>query len=411
VRSVRAGAAIAALGVVVATSGAGAADEPRPVRYRDGTILTLDPATGRTRWIAKPKRGEYLDLATVGRSLVVGMSGPCGGDGLERMHPVGLDPRTGEQRWRARVEGGVSAPGTGRNRVIVSGSDGGIFGLDVATGRRRWRIPTVDVIGATNTYVFVDEGRGSDAEQVVTHDRKNGKERWTFRFPRDVGETGPLGAAVTLVAANRDLVVVARGGFNVRYGSSTGTEAPGGPTNLFALDARTGRALHRMVLADPDLTASRGVLRRGTLALIDGAAVTGIDLDAGTVRWRHPIAPRPDDVPGSFTFGPRGALSSAANGRVSIYSDRNRRTVAALDTVTGRALWSRTDIAMVGTGAARSIVLLAPLRTYTSEPLEGVDVTTGRTRWTRTLRSTYAVPEPQLLRRGLAPMAVTCGTP
>jgi outer membrane protein assembly factor BamB len=396
-RVVRAGIGVVAVAVVLSSSLAAAAEEPRPVRYRDGTILTLDPSSGRTRWVAEPKRGEYLDLSTVGRSLVIGISGPCGGDGLEQLHAVGLDLETGEPRWRARVAGSVVPPGTGQGRVILVGSDGGIIGLDAGTGRRKWRIPTSDVIGATGTHVFVDEGRGSNAEQLVAHDRRTGKERWTFRFPRDVS------GATVVVATDPEDVVVARGGFNTRYGTPGGVDLPGSSTTLFTLDARTGRERHRMVVADPRLEFSGAVLHDGVLALIDGTEVTGIDLAAGRAVWRRPLT-----HPLSSGLV---RVSGARNGRVTIVSERADHTVAALDTVTGKELWLRPDLAMVGTGSARSVVLLAPLQTYTSEPVQGVDAATGETRWTRTLRSTYAVPEPQLLRPGFAPMAVSCGTP
>jgi outer membrane protein assembly factor BamB len=254
------------------------------------------------------------------------------------------------------------------------------------------------MVGTNATTVFVRSTTARPAGPLDARSRATGRSRWTYTMPP---ETAP-GFTSKIVASNAQLTVVASGGF-LGGSSVAGVFKPIGSTILFTLDSTTGRELHRTVVDDPELIFSHAVLHDGVLALVNGNEIIGINLAAGTLVWRHPI-PRPNS-------NYRGVLARGAGGRVAFFTDSARQGTFALDTVTGATLWSRPGFTPMSPAGAGSVVLLVQSGKYKRAPIVGVDVVSGRTRWTRTLRSTYAVPEPILGQAGLAPMAVRCGTP
>jgi len=389
----RAAVVFVVLAVSLAPASAGAADRPRPARYVDGTITTWDSRDGATRWTATPDDGRYLEVAAVGRSIVVAQSGKCDDDGLIGSRPVGLDARTGKVRWRAARPSYVQTPDTGSGIVVTVPDYKRLAGLSAKTGKREWSLDGV-LMGSNARTIFVN----ADASTVQARDRTSGQLRWSFELP---ARAGP-GFDIKLVASNERLTVLASGGFLGSFGGAEGGSTPFGPTTLVTVESESGRELHRTVVADPELGFSAGVLNGDVLALINGREINGIDLVSGQIAWRYPAPPPSSNY--------RGELSSGLLGTVAILSSTQTRTTVALDTKTGTPIWSR-PLRRVGTGPATSTVVLAPLQTFTVEPLEGIDIATGTTRWTRTLRSTYAVPTPSLSQPGFIPMSVSCGTP
>lgn len=371
------------------------ADGISPARYVDGTIMTWDSKSGATRWTAKPAAGRYLEVGAIGRAVVVAQSGRCGDDGLIGGRAVGLDARTGKERWRAKDKGRVVTSDTGSGVIVTSAGLNRIAGVSTKTGERKWEL-SGELMGSNASTIFVHADAYSTTVQA--RNRATSRLRWTFELPPRVGS----GTSVKVVASNARSTVLASGGFLGGYTSAAGVFTRFAPTTLVTVDSGTGRELHRTVVADPELSFSTGVLRGDVLALINGREINGVNLVSGNIAWRYPV-PAPS---GNY----RGVLSSGVRGRFALYSSPLTRETVALDTTTGATVWSR-PLGMVGKGSAISIVLLAPLRTYTREPIEGVDIATGTTRWTRTLRSAYAVPEPSLSQRPFIPMAVACGTP
>jgi outer membrane protein assembly factor BamB len=102
-----------------------------------GGVLSLDPATGATRWSA-----ESLPYATVpavvGERVVVAQ---CTDASAADGEVVGLDARTGARRWTA-VTGGIFHPLTW---IAVDGDEvyvpDRVVALDAATGQRGWVSP------------------------------------------------------------------------------------------------------------------------------------------------------------------------------------------------------------------------------------------------------------------------------
>jgi outer membrane protein assembly factor BamB len=106
----------------------------------DGRVFAFDRATGAVKWIAPrvhsipPAGTSWGDLrfpAVFGDNLAVTSST---GNVL-----VGLDPRSGAERWRsADIAGAMYRPAVDEENVYVS--YGSIFAaFDVTTGRLRWR--------------------------------------------------------------------------------------------------------------------------------------------------------------------------------------------------------------------------------------------------------------------------------
>jgi hypothetical protein len=120
--------------------GARVAVEPLPgnllVLGRDGLVEVRDPRTGVVRRSGRPFGDGVSPISsvTVGGATVLWYVGGTG-TGL-----AGLDPTTLAVRWRRAhpVDGGGFAPCAGS--VCVS-ANGGVDGVDPATGRTTWRVP------------------------------------------------------------------------------------------------------------------------------------------------------------------------------------------------------------------------------------------------------------------------------
>lgn len=96
----------------------------------DGTLLRVDPATGRVEW--KISAGQALSAGPgAGASLVV--VGTAKGDVLA------FDTDAGKARWNVRVSSEVIAPPrVVDNIVIVFSGDGRVYGLSAADGKTVW---------------------------------------------------------------------------------------------------------------------------------------------------------------------------------------------------------------------------------------------------------------------------------
>ena len=94
---------------------------------------------------------------------------------------VALDPATGNEHWRTKLDIELSAgPGVGDNLVVVAGSDGYLIALDANTGAERWR---ADVTGESLARPAIKD----NVVIVLTIDNRlralsafDGSERWVF---------------------------------------------------------------------------------------------------------------------------------------------------------------------------------------------------------------------------------------
>ena len=92
---------------------------------------------------------------------------------------VALDPETGREFWRTKLDIELSAgPGVGENLLVVGSADGLLIALDAATGAEKWR---ADITGETLAKAAIKD----DVVVAMTIDNRlravsafDGSERW-----------------------------------------------------------------------------------------------------------------------------------------------------------------------------------------------------------------------------------------
>ena len=108
---------------------------------RDGTVMRLDRASGRTVWSVSAR--STLSAGAGADDAIVAVASEAG-------EVIALDARTGARRWSARVSSEViAAPSIGAGLVLVRSIDNRIYAFGAEDGKRRWiyqRAPSALII-------------------------------------------------------------------------------------------------------------------------------------------------------------------------------------------------------------------------------------------------------------------------
>jgi outer membrane protein assembly factor BamB len=142
---------------------------------RDGKVVSLDPASGKTRWSTDTK----TELAA-GPGAGAGMVAVGASDG----RVIALDPASGKRLWDVSVGSEVlAAPLVAGGRVIVRSVDGRVHALDAESGKTQWTgeepVPRLSLRGnAAPALAGENVLAGFDSGRVIAFALANGDVAW-----------------------------------------------------------------------------------------------------------------------------------------------------------------------------------------------------------------------------------------
>lgn len=269
-----------------------------------GRLLAIDAASGKVAWSTDVGGRVRSTAALTADAVIVGTNGG---------HVLAVARSTGRILWRFATEGAAhdfsfkdndtrsvmtSAIVLG-DLVIAGGRDGNIYGIDLRTGRERWR-ETHDggswILGLAGDARTFYSGSGS-ALIVQAADSRTGKELW--RTATGNAMFGGLAKAGDVLISN------------------------GNNGHLFGLDAATGAQLWRFRL--PDMALSSPLVTSGAIFTgADDGSVYGLDTNEAAApaldRYVYSYTNQPEA--GFFWFKPdrieaiRGGLASAGYAKI-----------------------------------------------------------------------------------------------
>lgn len=231
----------------------------------DGTLVIVEEDTGRvaSRTELKKKVSGGVEFAA-GRVLL----------GTSKGEVIALDP-SGKALWTTQLAGEVIAPpAVAKNTVVVRTSDGRIFGLGEADGKRRWvyQRPAPALLLRTSAGVLTASGdvlAGYPNGKLIALDSEDGKLTWevTVSPPRGTTELERIADV---------------GGLPVIDGGNVCAAAYQGKVACFEIASRN------MIWAR-DVSTSRALARdaKNIYAVDDAGAVHALDKSAGASVWKQ----------------------------------------------------------------------------------------------------------------------------
>ena len=197
-----------------------------------GGVTAIDVASGEVRWTGDV--GSVVSGAVTvddGRALATAFGGR-----EKTSEVVAFDAATGDEEWRASLEGAsnlVSTPVVADGRILVLDALGGVLAFDAEDGRSLWRSEVINPI-APSGQPFLLQG---------------------------------IGAAAPVSADGRVFAVDVTG-------------------RAYAFDAETGAPLWDHALNDPSRFTPPLLAEDQLLVPTDSGTLSAIDVATGHLRWR-----------------------------------------------------------------------------------------------------------------------------
>jgi outer membrane protein assembly factor BamB len=320
-----------------------------------GGVTLLRDRINRTpegSWTFKPKSGEVTGGPIVSGGLLFAT------DDFTDKGMVALDPKTGEQRWRA-VD--VHPPGAadplhviaGGRVVYACGSFNSFKGIDQANGSELWSVSadliTLDpapVVGGGLLFCG-----GTQPEQgLCAYDAITGQKRWTFNTGEPV-QANPVAAGTT-----------------VYVGASRGT--------VFAVETATGQARWRHALdssaqLSPQVD-SAPVLAGGILYVVtEGNLLYALDAATGDQKWKMTALAGSGGGPSAVSVAGDIVYLADARGGLSALGARDGK-LRWQHHFSGKGFHSASLIPVVSGGSAFC---------FDNDTLFALDTATGTVRW------------------------------
>ncbi|GGM74753.1 PQQ-binding-like beta-propeller repeat protein [Dactylosporangium sucinum] len=285
-------------------------------------VQAFDARDGEARWTYTAPDLATLSYASVAGDLVVFSPDLCrsGVTGTT----VGLDLRTGSERWRSTGVPVRTAPGVSGTVVLRSLWSDGCTALTAGTptgGTLRWL--AIDGAGRTLWETTVEPGTR------VAVDSAEAGAGWAALLDK----RGTVGVV--------DFATGARAATGVTAGSEDLVEAAGdllvvvSATTLAAYDRRSGFAARWTVPLPAERTDHFAVRPCGRALCVVGRRTVVLDPATGTPLWTVPGRPPLTEVPGGLLSGAGASL---------------------LDPATGVALGDRSDWAVLGVAGPRLLL-------------------------------------------------------
>jgi len=281
-RSIRRGAEGIAILVAALVAGAGLA-QPDP-----STVRPLRTAPTERFAVSAGVR-DWGPATVVGQIILVG--GPSGSGGL-----FAVDMLSGKLQWTFRptkVNGSVSTPPAVAGNIVIApfgaANPGAVVGVSLATGKEVWRGPDPAVHAAVATHAGMAYILSKDGNFYAL-DAATGREVWKVAF------TSKRAACASRPIVRDEIIYL-----------TAGTDATAGDASrpasdyLFALDTKTGQERWRYRANVPDAYAAaclqQPVVTADTIFAAGAARIYAVDRSTGRDRWpsvevRRPIEGR-----------------------------------------------------------------------------------------------------------------------
>jgi outer membrane protein assembly factor BamB len=281
-----------------------------------------------------------------------------------------FDAGTGQLRWTYRTGPNAFVRAVGGGWVIVAADYGPLIGLDLATGKQRWRFELASsqaaeygTIAGDTLFIgtsFPSEG-AVDPPVVYALDLATGRQRWRTVLDRGTD----LQWAAPVVHGEQVLV------------ADTLSHQGSAPTShLYALDAGTGQLRWKADLhADQQGFFAEPPVVAGGLVYVATASrrLLALEVDSGREVWRTSGFP---------------VIAGVRNGLVlAVLEDR----LAALDAGSGVRRW---EVPVRGGGEHWPVLEGDTVYVASADDVIAVDATAGTTRWRVPLDPAVGPPVP-----------------